>query len=61
MDGISFAVSRRARPWALLGGNGAGKTTTIAMLLGLLIPTRGAHLHAWATTWRGTGSPRWRG
>lgn len=26
---------------ALLGSNGAGKTTTIAMLLGLLLPTRG--------------------
>ena len=27
---------------ALLGSNGAGKTTTIAMLLGLLLPTRGS-------------------
>ncbi len=27
---------------ALLGGNGAGKTTTLAMLLGLILPTRGS-------------------
>lgn len=37
---ISFRV-RRGSTTALLGGNGAGKTTTIAMLLGLLLPSRG--------------------
>ncbi len=40
VDGISFQV-QRGSTCALLGGNGAGKTTTIAMLLGLLLPTRG--------------------
>jgi ABC-2 type transport system ATP-binding protein len=40
VDGIGFAVPRGVTT-ALLGGNGAGKTTTIAMLLGLLLPTRG--------------------
>jgi ABC-2 type transport system ATP-binding protein len=40
VDGIDFQVER-GRTCALLGGNGAGKTTTIAMLLGLLLPTRG--------------------
>lgn len=40
VDGITFQV-RRGSTCALLGGNGAGKTTTIAMLLGLLLPTRG--------------------
>ena len=38
--GISFEVPRGSTT-ALLGGNGAGKSTTIAMLLGLLLPTRG--------------------
>jgi len=40
VDGLDFAMPRGAT-WALLGGNGAGKTTTIAMLLGILVPTRG--------------------
>jgi len=40
VDGLDFTVSG-GRAVALLGGNGAGKTTTIAMLLGLLLPTRG--------------------
>lgn len=40
VDSLSFSV-RRGTTFGLLGGNGAGKTTTIAMLLGLLIPTRG--------------------
>jgi len=40
VDGISFDVARGSAT-ALLGGNGAGKTTTMAMLLGLLTPTRG--------------------
>ena len=37
---LSFTIGRR-RTVALLGPNGAGKTTTIAMLLGLLEPSRG--------------------
>ncbi|CDO58231.1 Nod factor export ATP-binding protein I [Candidatus Phaeomarinobacter ectocarpi] len=41
VDGISFRVARGST-MALLGGNGAGKTTTIAMVLGLVTPTRGA-------------------
>jgi ABC-2 type transport system ATP-binding protein len=41
VDDISFSVARGATV-GLLGGNGAGKTTTIAMLLALLIPTRGS-------------------
>jgi ABC-2 type transport system ATP-binding protein len=40
VDDVSFSVER-AKTVALLGGNGAGKTTTLAMLLGLLLPTRG--------------------
>ncbi|HEX4261193.1 MAG TPA: ABC transporter ATP-binding protein [Acetobacteraceae bacterium] len=40
VDDICFAVPA-GRTVGLLGGNGAGKTTTIAMLLGLLIPTKG--------------------
>jgi len=40
VDGISLQVARGSIT-ALLGGNGAGKTTTIAMLLGLLLPSRG--------------------
>ncbi|HEY8553830.1 MAG TPA: ABC transporter ATP-binding protein [Burkholderiales bacterium] len=40
VDDVSFEVARGSTV-ALLGGNGAGKTTTIAMLLGLLLPTRG--------------------
>ncbi len=40
VDGIDFAVPQGS-VCALLGGNGAGKTTTIAMLLGLLLPSRG--------------------
>lgn len=40
VDDISFEVAAGSTT-ALLGGNGAGKTTTLAMLLGLLLPTRG--------------------
>jgi ABC-2 type transport system ATP-binding protein len=40
VDGIDFTVQRGAVV-GLLGGNGAGKTTTIAMILGLIEPTRG--------------------
>ncbi len=39
VDGLDFDLPRGAT-WGLLGGNGAGKTTTIAMLLGILMPTR---------------------
>ncbi len=59
VDGISFAVPAGTTV-GLLGGNGAGKTTTIAMLLALLIPSGGS-VRCWATTWRATGSRRWRG
>jgi ABC-2 type transport system ATP-binding protein len=41
VDNTSFSI-RPGTTTGLLGGNGAGKTTTIAMLLGLLAPTRGA-------------------
>lgn len=41
VDGISFSVARGST-MALLGGNGAGKTTTIAMVLGLVTPSRGS-------------------
>ncbi len=40
VDDVSFTVAPGTTV-ALLGGNGAGKTTTLAMLLGLLLPTRG--------------------
>ena len=40
VDGISFSAEPGIT-LGLLGGNGAGKTTTLAMLLGLLLPTRG--------------------
>ena len=40
VDGVDFTVPAGSMT-ALLGSNGAGKTTTIAMLLGLLLPTRG--------------------
>jgi ABC-2 type transport system ATP-binding protein len=40
VGGISFAVPRGAI-LGLLGGNGAGKTTTIAIIMGLVLPTRG--------------------
>ena len=39
VDRISFTL-QPATTVALLGGNGAGKTTTIAMLLGLVVPSR---------------------
>jgi len=41
VDGISFTVGR-GQLVGLLGGNGAGKTTTIGMILGLILPDRGA-------------------
>lgn len=40
VDDVNFSVER-GTTCALLGANGAGKTTTIAMLLGLLLPTKG--------------------
>jgi len=40
VDGIDFSVQRGAIV-GLLGGNGAGKTTTIAMIMGLVTPSRG--------------------
>jgi ABC-2 type transport system ATP-binding protein len=40
VDGISFSVARGSIV-GLLGGNGAGKTTTIAMIMGLVLPTKG--------------------
>ncbi len=40
VDGISFRVEE-GELLGFLGPNGAGKTTTIAMLLGLIEPTRG--------------------
>ncbi|HSM20541.1 MAG TPA: ABC transporter ATP-binding protein [Hyphomicrobiales bacterium] len=40
VDGVNFTVPRGSVV-GLLGGNGAGKTTTIAMILGLIEPTRG--------------------
>src|SRR5688572_25139836 len=40
VDGISFSVGRGSIV-GLLGGNGAGKTTTIAMIMGLVLPTKG--------------------
>ncbi|MFL9709253.1 ABC transporter ATP-binding protein [Methylobacillus sp. Pita1] len=40
VDNLCFQAKRGVTT-ALLGGNGAGKTTTIAMLLGLLTPSRG--------------------
>jgi ABC-2 type transport system ATP-binding protein len=40
VDDVNFAVAA-GETVALLGANGAGKTTTIAMLLGLLLPSRG--------------------
>jgi ABC-2 type transport system ATP-binding protein len=41
VQGIDLRVPRGTTT-ALLGANGAGKTTTLAMLLGLLLPTRGS-------------------
>jgi ABC-2 type transport system ATP-binding protein len=40
VDGIDFSVMRGSIV-GLLGGNGAGKTTTIAMVMGLVLPSRG--------------------
>jgi len=40
VDDISFEIARGSCV-GLLGGNGAGKTTTIAMIMGLLLPTKG--------------------
>ena len=40
VQGLSFGI-RRGEVFSLLGPNGAGKTTTLAMLSGLLPPTRG--------------------
>lgn len=40
VDRLSFSV-RRGEVYALLGRNGAGKTTAVAMILGLVEPTRG--------------------
>lgn len=40
VDDLSFEIPQGSTA-ALLGGNGAGKTTMLAMLLGLLLPTRG--------------------
>ncbi len=40
VDGISFRVTQ-GELLGFLGPNGAGKTTTIAMLLGVIAPTRG--------------------
>ena len=40
VDDISFSVPRGSIV-GLLGGNGAGKTTTIAMIMGLVLPTKG--------------------
>ncbi len=41
VDGISFSVPRGSIT-GLLGGNGAGKSTTIAIVMGLVLPDRGA-------------------
>jgi len=41
VEHVDFTVAA-GETVALLGGNGAGKTTTMAMLLGLLIPSKGA-------------------
>lgn len=41
VEDLTFNVER-GTTCALLGANGAGKTTTIAMLLGLLLPTKGS-------------------
>ncbi len=40
VDGVSFTLPQGG-VLGLLGGNGAGKTTTIAMIMGLVVPTRG--------------------
>src|SRR4030081_3273185 len=40
VDDVSFRIARGSIT-GLLGGNGAGKTTTIAMIMGLVLPTKG--------------------
>ena len=55
VNAIDFTV-HRGRTVALLGGNGAGKTTTLAMLLGLLLPSRSS-----APTCCATAIAHWRG
>ncbi len=40
LKGVSFEV-KRGMVFGLLGPNGSGKTTTLAMLLGILHPTKG--------------------
>lgn len=40
VDDMSFEIAQGSCV-GLLGGNGAGKTTTIAMIMGLLLPTKG--------------------
>lgn len=43
VDDVKLTV-RRGATVGLLGGNGAGKTTTIAMIMGLVTPTKGRAL-----------------
>ena len=60
VEALSFTLPRGAT-WGLLGGNGAGKTTTIAMLLGLLVPSRRAGRGARPRHGAGPLRARWRG